>query len=115
MIPVGSRYEAAQRVFVAAHVYNEFGYPLLEGDNPNLKIRIANREAAFIPPGSEPAPPDRTMEYYVKDTEDFSYLAYKFMADSTKWHELASINPEIWYPLDAAMGDYIRVSGPVTR
>lgn len=115
MIPAGSRYELAERAFVSTHVYNEFGYTLLEGDNPNLKVRVVSREASFIPAGNDPVPPDRTMEYYVKDTEDFSWLAYKFMGDSTKWNEIATINPEIWYPLDAAMGDYIRVSGPVTR
>ena len=28
-------------------------------------------------------------------------MAFKFMGDSTRWWEIAEVNPQIWYPLDA--------------
>jgi prophage DNA circulation protein len=36
-------------------------------------------------------------------------LAYKFMEDSTRWWEIAEVNPQLWYPLDMSAGSYIKI------
>lgn len=112
MIPTGSRYEQAEREFTEAHIYNEFGYPYLEGDVPNLKIHIDRRDTTYLlfPIASGAGSP--MLNYFVKDDEGYQWLGYKFSGDSTKWWEIAAVNPQVWYPLDLKMGDYIGV--PVT-
>ncbi len=107
MIPAGSRYEGADRVFTESHVYNQYGYPYLEGEAPNLKIKLDRREATYLlgVQGS----PGPTLNYYVKQDESIQWIGYKFTGDASRWWEIAAINPQVWYPLDMAMGDYIGI------
>lgn len=108
MIPPGSRYEFSERAFSEAHSYNEYGYPFLEGESPNLKIKVISRETLYTPlPPSFPYIP--TLSYYVKADESPQWLAYKFLGDSKRWHEIADRNRNIWYPLDMTQGDYIGI------
>lgn len=107
MITPGSRYEQADRAFTAAHIYNEYGYPYLEGEAPNLKIKIDRREATYllgIQGNQGPA-----LTYYVKQDEGIQWLGYKFTGDASRWWELAALNAQVWYPLDLQMADYILV------
>jgi hypothetical protein len=108
MIPAGSRYEQAEQDFASCHVYNQYGYPYLEGTAPNLKIKTVNQNATYLmlplptTPIGAPA-----VNYFVKQDEGMQWLGYKFLGDATRWWEIADINMQIWYPLDMAMGDYI--------
>jgi hypothetical protein len=114
MIPAGSRYEQAQREFTAAHLYSEWGFPLLEGEGIDLRVRIATRDTLYrVTTISAPdtQPYQAPFEYYAKEDEDFQFLAYKFTGDARRWWELADANQAVWYPLDLRMGDYIRVPG----
>lgn len=108
MIPAGSRYEDADHVFTQAHVYNQYGYPYLQDDAPNLKIVIVNRETLYRLAALEPDIPP-AQEYFVKDGESVQFLALKFLSDAKRWHEIADANPSVWYPLDLSMGDYIHI------
>jgi len=112
MIPAGSRYEEAERQFTQAHLYNEWGYPLLEGENPNIKVSVANRETLFRVSTLSRGIPEPPLEYYAKESEHMPWLAYKFMGDSRRWSELADANPAVWHPLDLKPGNFIKV--PVT-
>lgn len=108
MITPGSRYEDSDHVFTQAHVYNQFGSPYLQDDQPNLKIVIVNRETTYrLATQSSGIPPQQ--EYYVKEGETFQFLAFRFFSDPKRWHEIADANPGLWYPLDAGMGDYIQI------
>jgi hypothetical protein len=107
MIPAGSRYEQADRAFTEAHIYNQYGYPYLEGEAPNLKIKVDRREATYLL-GMVGAP-GPVLNYYVKQDEGIQWLGYKFTGDASRWWEIAVNNPQVWYPLDLAMGDYIGV------
>lgn len=108
MIAPGSRYEDAEHQFTQAHLYNAFGYPYLEGDRPNLKIRVVSRETTYLVSVLSPSPSPQ-QEYFVKDTEDIQWLGYKFMRDPKEWWRIADANPAYWYPLDMPMGSYIRI------
>ncbi len=108
MIPAGSRYEQADQEFADSHVYNEYGYPYLEPDADNLKIKVVSQNATYLMlplPTTPLASP--SVGYFVKDTEGMQWLGYKFFGDATRWWELADLNMQVWYPLDLAMGDYI--------
>jgi len=113
MITPGSRYEDADKAFTQAHVYNRYGYPYLQDDAPNLKVVIVNRETTYRLPTTISPSVFQGQEYYVKEGETMQFLAFKFLADPKRWHEIADGNPSLWYPLDASMGDYIQVP-PVT-
>jgi len=108
VITPGSRYEDAEHVFTQAHVYNRYGNPYLQDDAPNLKIVIVNRETLYRV-ATLVDEPVQSQEYYVKDGETMQFLAFKFLADPKRWHEIAENNPSLWYPLDLSMGDFIRV------
>ena len=116
MISPGSRYEQAERLFTQSHTYNQYGYPYLEGTAPNLKIQTVNREAAYMPVPMTAeggmAADAGLLDYYVKDGESVQFLAYKFLGDPKRWHEISLANFRVWYPLDLSMGTYIGV--PVT-
>jgi hypothetical protein len=108
MIPAGSRYERADRQFVQAHIYNEWGLPFLEDAKPNYKVRVDNREATYL---VTVFPDDATppIEYYARDLENYPWLAYKFLGDAKRWWEICDVNTEVWYPLDLQMGTYLRI------
>ena len=104
----GSRYEEAERHNVVQHFYDVYGHPLLEDQDGNLRFVHESVQALYLL-NTLPMPPPPPAEYYAKEDEHFPFLAYKFMDDSTRWWEIAEVNPKIWYPLDLMMGDYIRV------
>lgn len=109
MIPPGSRYEAAERQFAPAHVYNAQGDAVFEETTPpTMQFRIVHHEATYLVT-TLPLPPPPPAEYYAKDTEIFPFLGFKFMEDSRVWWRIAEVNPHIWYPLDLTMGSYIRI------
>lgn len=108
MIPPGSRYEQADKVFVEAHLYDTFSRPIVERDTGVYRNVFASREATYLLT-TLPLPPPPPQSYYVKDGEDFQYIAYRFLKNPTRWWEIAEANPQIWYPLDAKMGDFIQV------
>ena len=108
MIPATSRYLQAEHVFTQAHLYNEFGFPYLEGSAPNLKITTVNRETTFLV-STLAFEPEQAQEYFVRDGEDVQWLSFKFLRDPTQWWQVANTNPQIWYPLDMPMGSYIRI------
>ena len=112
MIPAGSRYEDAERQFTVAHLYSEWGFPLLEGEGIDMRVRTANRDTLYrVTTISSPdiQPYQAPIEYYAKEDEDFQFLAYKFTGDARRWWEIADANQKVWYPLDLTMGDYIRI------
>lgn len=108
MIPPGSRYETAEHFFTTSHAYTEWGFPMLEGESgmESLQLKTNSRDTLYLfPPGIRLAP----MEYYAKDTENMPWQAHKYLHDCKRWWEIASSNPEIWYPLDMATGTYMRM------
>ena len=107
MIPPGSRYEEAEHVFTAGHTYNEWGFPLLEGDRPNLKVTTVNRETTYLVNSLQATPGSPQQQYYVKDTENIQFLGFKFMRDASQWWHIADANPDVWYPHDLFMGTLI--------
>lgn len=111
VIPPGSRYEDAEHQFTECHRYNEFGFPFLEGTAPNLKIVVASQEATYRlnVQSFGGAAASSLQEYFVKDGENPQWLAFKFLRDASSWWMVAEVNPQIWYPLDMTMGDYIHV------
>lgn len=108
MIPPGSRYEQADKEFVDTHLYDSFNRPLVERDTGVYRYVFESREATYLLT-TLPLPPPPPQQYYVKDGETFQYIAYKFLKDPTRWWQIAEANPQVWYPLDAGMGDFIRV------
>jgi hypothetical protein len=109
MIPPGSRYEGADRSWVVSHVYDVYENPRLEEVvPPTLRFEVRNREATYLIT-TLPLPPPPPAEYYVKQTENMPFLAFKFMEDSTQWWRIAEVNVPVWYPLDMPAGTYIRI------
>jgi hypothetical protein len=109
MIPAGSRYEQAERNFTLAHMYSERGLPLLAGElgMTNLRVRTALREALFRMT-TQPDVAGTTMVYYAKETETMQFLGFKFLDDPKRWHEVADLNMQVWYPLDLKPGQIMR-------
>ena len=108
MIAPGSRYEEAEQQFTEKHLYDRYGYPMLENrDNvPRFMLQRQNTTYLLV---TLPLPPPPPVEYLAKDTEHFPFIAFKFMDDSTRWWEIAEVNPDIWYPLDLTAGDFLRI------
>ena len=108
MIVPGSRYENAEHIFTLVHVYNDRGYPLLEGDpgRTPLQVTTVSRDTLYLNT-VVPAPPP--FEYFAKDGEIMPQQAFRFLEDANRWWEIAAANPQIWYPLDMKMGSYMRV------
>lgn len=105
MIPAGSRYEAAEHNFVLSHLYSDLGYPLLQGEEGmvTLRVRTALREALYRMT-TEPDPTGETMLYYAVEEETMQFLGHKVFNDPRRWTEIADLNPQVWYPLDLKMG-----------
>jgi hypothetical protein len=110
MIPSGSRYEQAEHHFTLSHLYSDRGYPLLEGEVGlvTLRIRTALRDTLFLLT-TEPEPIGDVTDYYAKELESFPFLGFKILDDSTRWWELAELNPQVWYPLDIQPGTRLKV------
>ena len=115
MIAPGSRYEESDQQFTDKHLYDKYGYPMLENrDNvPRFLLQSQNTTYLLI---TLPLPPPPPVEYVVKGeepgkgwAEHFPFLAFKFMDDSTRWWEIAEVNPQVWYPLDLTAGDFLRI------
>ena len=107
-IQPGSRYEDADHVFVAQHFYDIYGHPLLIDQDGAIRFIRSNAEATYRL-NTLPQPPAPPVEYFARDSEHFPFIAFKFMNDSTRWWEVAAVNPRIWYPLDLLPGDYLNV------
>src|SRR5215510_6462727 len=99
MIPPGSRYQAAEKHFVRAHMYSEWGFPLVDSEaNGALSVRQVTRQTTYLLTTLHDALPP-PMEYYAKMTENMQFLAYKFLDDPKRWPEIADANEKVWYPL----------------
>jgi hypothetical protein len=107
-IPAGSRYEEAEHHFVVQHFYDQYGRPLLEQESGTMRFVLSSVDTTYLL-NTLPAPPPPPAEYYAKEDENLPLLAFKFMGDSTRWWEVAEVNPGLWYPLDLLPGDYIRI------
>jgi len=109
MIAPGSRYEVAEHQFTQAHLYNEWGYPLLEGEVglTSLMLKLQSRETLYAwvtPPRYMPL-----TTAFAKQTDNLPFLAYTMYTDSRRWTDIAAANPQVWYPLDMKMGDQLRI------
>ena len=86
--------------------------PLLEGEEgrTSLHVQYVIRDTLYLvstePDGRASA---AAFEYYLKEGEGMQFLAFKFFDDPKRWHELATLNPHVYYPLDFQTGDVIRV------
>lgn len=112
MIAPGSRYQAAEHGYTRAHSYNEHGYPLLDGEQGRTSLRLHNtiRDTLFLVTTEvEGRRSTGAFDYHVKEGEGLQFLAFKFFDDPKRWHELATLNPQVYYPLDFKMGDWMRV------
>lgn len=107
-IPTGSRYEQAEHHFTVHHYYDQYGHVMMEDQGGTMRFVRVSVDTTYML-NSLPSPPLPPAEYYAKDGEHMAFLAYKFMEDSTRWWEIAEVNPEIWYPLDIQAGSYIRL------
>jgi len=109
VIPQGSRYEQAERLFVPSHVYDEWETPVYEDATPPmLQHHISRRDATYLVT-TLPLPPEPPAEYFAKDLEHFPFLGFKFLEDSTAWWRIAEVNMGVWYPLDLIQGTYMRI------
>jgi len=109
-IQAGSRYEQADHIFVEQHFYDVYGHPLMIDQDGSFRFVRSSAEATYLL-NTLPIPPPPPNEYFAKDAEHFPFLAFKFTDDSTRWWEIAEANPSVWYPLDLAPGDYLRIPG----
>lgn len=107
-IQPGSRYQEAERFFVTQHFYDAWGHPILEKQDGAVRFLTSSAEATYLMT-TLPLPPPPPAEYYAKEYENFPFIAFKFMDDSTRWWEVAEVNPSIWYPLDLPVGGYLRI------
>jgi hypothetical protein len=109
-VPTGSRYERAEHLDAFSHVYNESGYPLMEGEVglTSLRLQVVAREALYMMT-TEQDPGAKVDAYYAKETESFQFLGFKVFEDPKRWTELADLNPQVWYPLDLQMGQFLLV------
>jgi aminoglycoside phosphotransferase len=107
-ITPGSRYERAEHYFTNCHTYNEWGFPVLEGESgmESLQIKVNSRDTLYL---LSPGMQTRPMEYFAKESENMPWQAHKYLKDPKRWWEVAAANPEIWYPLDMDPGDYMRM------
>lgn len=108
MIPAGSRYEESVTAFVSAHLYDEYGRLLLDGDNAVPVPRILTREATYrlkVPGNADPSP----LEYQVVEGETLPFLAWKLTRRHGNWWKIAEANPNVWYPLDLPPGTKLRI------
>jgi hypothetical protein len=102
----------AEHGFAKAHVYNERGYPLLDGEEgrTSLRVRTVIRDTLYLVTTEvEGRSTTAAFDYFIKDGEDLQFLAFKFFDDPRRWHELATLNTHVYYPLDFTTGDYVRV------
>lgn len=104
----GSRYEDAERQSTGKHYYDRWGHPLLQNEDGTLRFWATSVDTLYMLTVL-PLPPPPPAEYYAKESEHFPFLAFKFMQDSTRWWEIAEVNPGVWYPLDLEAGMYMRV------
>lgn len=109
MIAPGSRYESATHLFTKSHSYSQWGFPVLEGEvgMESLQIKLNSRDTLYLFPNTGLTTPP--MEYYAKDGENMPWQAHKYLRDCKRWWEIATANPEIWYPLDMDAGSYMRM------
>lgn len=109
MIPQGSRYEQADKMFARSHVYDKFENAVFdETVPPMLRLHVANRDCTYLVT-TLPMPPEPPAEYYAKDLEHMPFLSFKFLGDSLTWWRIAEVNPGVWYPLDLLPGTYMRI------
>jgi nucleoid-associated protein YgaU len=109
VISSGSRYEVAERIFCKAHLYNEWGYPLLEGELglTSLTLRLQAREALYVWVVS---PRYLTnVSVFATQLDNMPFLAFRIYEDPKRWTDIAAANPQVWYPLDLKMGDQLRI------
>jgi len=110
MIPEGSRYEQADRLFSKAHTYDARENPIFEDTTPpTLRFKVLNRETTYLVT-TLPLPPTPPAEYYAKDHENYPFLGFKFFEDSRTWWRIAEVNPHVWYPLDLL--HYVEIRDP---
>jgi len=111
VIPEGSRYEQADRLFAKSHVYDAKENPKFEDTTPpTLRFQVLNRETTYLVT-TLPLPPTPPAEYYAKERENFPFLGFKFFEDSRVWWRIAEVNPNIWYPLD--LTKWVEVRDPL--
>ena len=79
------------------------GTPAAGEQDGTLRFMYTSAETTYLLT-TLPLPPPPPAEYFAKDCEHFAFIAFKFMDDSTRWWELAEVNPKIWYPLDLKTG-----------
>lgn len=108
MISSDSRYQDAVKTFATAHVYDQYGRTLLNGDSGVPVVRTTTQEATYrlTIPNSDSPPP---LEYHIKEGETLQYIAWKTMRSAGAWWQLAEANPQLWYPLDIPLGASVRV------
>ena len=108
MIPPGSRYEFAERLFSEAHSYNEYGYPFLEGETPNLKIKVTpgRRPTSGC---RRPSPASRLSTTTSRPTSRRSGWLTSSSGTPSGGTRSLTATAEIWYPLDMKQGDYIGI------
>lgn len=108
MITSDSRYQDAVRAFATAHVYDQHGRIILNGDEGVPIVRTSTQEATYrlTVPNNVPPPP---LEYRVVQGETMAFIAWKTMRQHSSWWLLAEANPQVWYPLDIPTGAGLRV------
>lgn len=108
MITGDSRYQDAVRTFASAHIYDDWGRTLLNGDGGVPVVRSTTQEATYrltIPNTAAPPP----LEYMVKEGESMQYISWKTMRRASAWWQIAEANSQVWYPLDIAIGTALRI------
>ena len=112
MIPQVPATRQAERTSRAVPHLQRVRLPALGGRRPTSRSscdRHGLRDTPYRSPAAGAGSESASLDYYVKDGEYFQFLAYKFLGDAQRWHEIADLNPQVWYPLDIAHGHLLRV------
>lgn len=105
MITGDSRYVDAERLFVSAPVYDEFGNPVMAD---RYSRAFENRETAYLLTiyiGATLPP----QNYMAREGDNFQNLAWQLFQDPRKWWILADANPHIRHPFDLKMADPMNI------
>lgn len=102
MIPSDSRYIDAERIFVSAPLYDQYGHAVM---SDRYSRRFENRETSYLMTiyfGTNSLPPQN---YMAREDDNMQMLAFRALQDPRFWWVIADANPQIRHPFDLMMGD----------
>jgi hypothetical protein len=109
VIGAESRYQTAERLFATGHQYDQYGRVVLDGDTPSVPTRRTSTHEVSYRLTTLPLPDPGPLIVVAKQDETLQSLAWKTLRSTSSWWMLAEVNPQVWYPLDLAVGAQLHV------